>query len=210
MKKKWMRLTSIMCSIALVCTSAFAVSGSDYTTKTADTDSIIYISEDARNEDISIPVGNAQYIDDGSGTLIPIAELPSFDTQEEADKYIDSLVSSVTIESENIDKSHNVMAASTSADKIVASKNISAAILRLRVQYTKNSKGQVTSRKPYTTFTGVTLGLSWHQKSCTSQLSGDKKKISASATGEVAMYLIVDGVLEFARRTHHISGKIVA
>ncbi|MDO5784740.1 MAG: hypothetical protein Q4P20_06725, partial [Eubacteriales bacterium] len=155
-------------------------------------------------------VGNAQYIDDGSGTLIPIADLPSFATQEEADKYMDSLVSATTIESENIDKNYSVMAASTSSDKIIASKHISAALLRLRVQYTKNSKGQVTSRKPYTTFTGVTLGLSWHQKSCTSQLSSDKKKISASATGEVAMYLLVDGVLEFARRTHSISGKIVA
>lgn len=194
--------------ISIIVPQAFAVDNSSHTKENINMASVIYVSEQTWDQSDKIAVGNAEYIDDGSGILIPISQLPSFDTQEEADKYMDSLVSSVVVEEEYID--NTVSVAATSLDKTVAQKGISGATLRLKVSYSKNSQGQVTSRKPYTTFTGFTLGLSWHQKRISSSLSSNKKKISASTSGEIAMYILIDGMLEVGRRTHSLSGTISA
>ena len=172
------------------------------------TDNLLYISDSVLENDKSVSVGNAEYICDNTGTLIPINAIPSFETQEDADKYLDSLVADISIQPKAEFEDSISTLARSSQDKVVASKKISGATLRLRTSYTKNSNGTASKAKAYTTFTGVTLGLSCHQKNITCSLSKNKKTISASVTGEVAMYLLVDGMVELGRRTHSISGSV--
>ena len=188
--------------------SASCVNVYAYDLSKTTTDSVLHVSDSVLENDNGIPVGSAEYICDDTGTLIPVSSIPSFKTQEDADKYMDSLVSAVSIQPEAEFEEPISALARSSQDKIVASKKISAATLRLRTSYTKNSNGTASKAKAYTTFTGVTVGLSWHQKSITCSLSKNKKTISASATGDVAMYLLVDGMVELGRRTHSISGKV--
>lgn len=201
--KKILSLLLVGIIASTSCINVYAYDASKTTT-----DNILYISDSVLENDKSVSVGNAEYICDNTGTLIPINAIPSFETQEDADKYLDSLVADISIQPKAEFEDSISTLARSSQDKVVASKKISGATLRLRTSYTKNSNGTASKAKAYTTFTGVTLGLSWHQKNITCSLSKNKKTISASVTGEVAMYLLVDGMVELGRRTHSISGSV--
>ena len=208
--KRWTRkILSFGLAMVITCSTA-VVALADSSDNSG---SVIQIPDGVAGEIVRIPAGNAEYIKYNDGTLIKISDLPSFDTQEEADRYMENFINALECaESENINGSVEIC--SSHGDSIVDSRQISGATLRLRVSYTTygdNFTGSVTSCQAYTTFSGVTVGLSWNEKTCYANIVGSRKKdIYAYAAGEVVQSLLVNGIIETGRRSVTLSGTIAA
>ena len=69
-----------------------------------------------------------------------------------------------------------------------------------------SSSGHITYHSAYTSFTGFTLGIAWHQVSAHSEVTSSGKDIYATARGELAYYLLVDGLIELGRESVDLSG----
>lgn len=164
-------------------------------------------------EVILVPVDDAEYIDDGAGNIIKISDLMSFASKEDADRYIVQLeeeLSSVTRYNPSIQWG----ARSTHGDAIVASQQIGiAGTIKLGVVYTTSgdaSTGDITYHEAYTTFSGFTLGYGWDETLCSSQVTSSGKDIYAIAKGELTFNLLVDGFIEFGRKSLTLDGYCYA
>ncbi len=160
---------------------------------------------------IKIPVGDAEYIDDGSGNLIKISDLLSFETQEDANTYMNSVLSELEQTTQyNPSIDFNLKTRATHGDAIVASKKISfAGHINLGVIFTTSgdhNTGTITHHKAYTTFTGFTLGFGWDESVCSSQITSSGKDIYAVANGTLTYNLLVDGFIELGREPVHLEG----
>ena len=82
---------------------------------------ILQLPDCPEGEMVSIPIGEAKYIDNGSGELIKIADLLTFETQEEADEYAKSIKSELN-KSTQFDSENIISTMSTNGDVLVDSK----------------------------------------------------------------------------------------
>ena len=164
-------------------------------------------------ETVRIPVGDAEYLDVGNGKLIKISELPSISSQREADTFISNLRQALANPTQH-NPTIDYTARSTHGNVKVASIIINGLkTLALWVEFTTSgdsNTGIVTYHNAYTTFTGFTLGIAWKQISCRSEVTSSGKDIYASASGEFAYYLLVDGLIELGREAVSLSGYCYA
>lgn len=99
----------------------------------------------------------------------------------------------------------------TNGDALVAYKTYGAtqAKVSLYVNYTTsgdNNTGTITHYDPYTTFTGITFSMEWHETACDGYITSSGKDVYAYARGEVISYLVVNGVIEVARTPVSLNG----
>lgn len=159
---------------------------------------------------IRIPAGSAEYIASEDGTLISIADLIQFDTEEEAEMFRKSLIPEIVISSDC--RKNNLRV--THGNQQVASASMNGlCLISLYVSYTtsgNNHTGYITSHHAYTTFTGYTLSVGWNQTSAYSEVASSGKDIYAEATGEFITYLLVDGLIELSRQALYLHGYCLA
>ena len=176
-------------------------------------DKIIELPYCPVGETIRIPVGDAEYIDDGTGNLIKISDLMSFSSQRNAANYID-IMSELLQPPVQYKPDINYATKATHGDALVASQSIGGlSTVSLRVAYTtsgNSNTGTITYHAAYTTFTGFTLGFGWDEKNCYSQVTSSGKAIYAKVTGELVYNLLVDGFIEIGRRSITLDGTCFA
>lgn len=186
-------------------------------------ESVSYISEDSvlvlppckTGSTLKVPVGNATYIDDGSGNLIKISDLLSFDSQEAANQYIEQMRTSLksTIQL-NPSIEFNPLARATQGSAIVAVKEvIFNGKINLCVAYTtsgNSNTGTIIHHNAYTTFTGFSLGFGWDESTCVSQVTASGKDIYAYTAGVLTYNLLVDGFIEVGREPVNLAGYCYA
>ena len=156
-------------------------------------------------ETMRIPVGDAEYIKDDSGNLIKISDLLTFESQQEATRFIEEML--IPIEQPN----PPISTRSTRGDGLVDSVSVAGGLgsINLRVSYTTSgdsNTGKITQHHAYTTFTGFTLGFGWDESMCVSQVTSSGKDIFAQANGVLTYNLLVDGFIELGRESVHLEG----
>lgn len=165
-----------------------------------------------QEEMLSIPVGEAKYIEDGTGKLIKISDLMSFETEEEADEFSERMKLELNspIQSNFVNQIAPMV---SNGDSLVDSRKLglngSAGSINLRVSYRtsgNNFTGRVIYHNEYTTYTGFTLGFDWDQRTSTSYVTSSGKDIYASASGTLNFYILVKGFIRFYSTPLTLSG----
>lgn len=201
-------LSLIMASIMLLSLSVFSAA-EEYIPE----EKILELPYCPVGETRKIPVGSAEYIKDSSGNLIKISDLMFFATQDDADNYISELRQQLSTPTQ-YNPSINFNSRATHGDALVASQGINfVSSVNLRVAYTtsgNSNTGTITSHEAYTTFTGFTLGFDWEEEMCYSEITSSGKDIYAAAAGELTWYILVEGLIEFAREEIHLEGYCAA
>ncbi len=205
-------LSIILCLTMVFSLSATAFAAETETpTSSIPKDKVLTLPYCQPGENIKIPVGDAEYIDDGNGNLIKISDLLSFDTQAAANTYIDQILTELKNPIQynpTIDFKPKTRA--THGDTIVAKQKISfAGSINLGVTYTTSgdsNTGKITHHEAYTTFTGFTLGFGWDESICSSQVTSSGKDIYAVTNGTLTYNLLVDGFVELGREPIHLEG----
>ncbi len=204
------KLLSLVLSLVLLFTLTIPASAASFGSAN---DEILKLPYCPVGETIKIPVGSAEYIDDGTGNLIKISDLLSFSSQDEADTYIANMKQQLSAPTQ-YNPSINFNSRATHGDALVASQLISfASYINLRVAYTtsgNSNTGTITYHEAYTTFTGFTLGFGWDERMCSSQITSSGKDIYAVTTGELTYNLLVDGFIEIGREAIHLEGYCFA
>ncbi len=162
-------------------------------------------------------VGEDRPIVEINGKQIDTSTLPQFDSHEEAVNYIKA-VSKMQYRNYVVDGMNRSgvlsVQATTSGNAMVAAYQVGVgAQVRLNVSYTTsgpNHSGKVISHSAYTTFTGLTNGFGWEEKSCSSFVRSNGKDIEATATGELVAYFLVGGFIEYFRDELTLSGVCIA
>lgn len=177
-------------------------------------DKVLVLPYCPEGETMKIPVGTAEYIDNGSGDLIKISDLLSFETQSDANNYIDEMRAGLKTSTLcNSAVGFNSISREASGDALVDSHNVSLnGSINLRVSYTTsgNHTGRITHHEAYTTFTGFTLGFGWDESMCYSQITASQKDIRAVASGTLTYNLLVDGFIELGREQVDLEGICIA
>lgn len=162
---------------------------------------------------LQTPVGEAEYIDTGKGDLIKISDLFSFETEEEAAKFLETITSELS-KSIQFNAATQITPMATYGDTLVSRKIVSfTAYINLRVSYTtsgNSNTGYITSHNAYTTFTGFNLGFGWDERICYSQITSSGKDIYAYTSGTLDFYLLVDGFIRLYSKPVTLSGYAYA
>jgi len=170
---------------------------------------ILQLPDCPEGEMVSIPIGEAKYIDNGSGELIKIADLLTFETQEEADEYAKSIKSELN-KSTQFDSENIISTMSTNGDVLVDSKYlIFGGEINLRVAYNTsgdNNTGYITYHNAYTNLTGFSFGFDWDESTCYSQVSSSGKDVYAYSSGVLKYYLVIDGLINYYNDPIQLSG----
>ena len=165
-------------------------------------------------ETIKIPVGDAEYIDNGSGNLIKISDLLTFETQLDADNWKNAMLADL----ENLTQYNPIIDLSsitraTHGDAIVASRKVGMGTIKLGIIYTTSLDGHmgvITHHEAYTQLTGYTLGVEWDEDVCYSEIDPEGKDIYAIAKGTLIHYFLVDGLIELGRVPVTLEGSCMA
>lgn len=169
----------------------------------AENDNIIKIPELNERENITIPIGDAEYIEDVDGNITVISELPQFDTNEEAELFVNNLKN-------GIKQSYNPVAPlATRGDVQVASYNAGDGYVRLCVRYTtsgNSNTGTITSHEAYSYFDGYTLFMTWNPTICYSEVTQSGKDIYAYVNGNLTYRVQVGGSIEVGNVPVTLSG----
>lgn len=200
---------------AIMCVSLSITASAEETSQTASENSVLILPDCELGETLKVPVGNAEYIDDGSGNLLKISDLLSFDSQEAADDYIEQMRTSLesTIQL-NPSIEYNPLARSTQGSAVVAVKEvIFNGKINLCVVYTTSgdsNTGTITHHNAYTTFTGFSYGFGWDESICSSQITSSGKDIYAYTAGVLTYNFLVDGFVELGREPVNLAGYCFA
>lgn len=199
------KIISTVLSLAMI--SAFAVPA-----MAAENTKEIQLPSYQENDVFYVPIGNAQYVDFGDGNLVPVSDIPTFNTQAEADAYVAEISAAInsapTEERIELD-TENALLSSYSYDTVVATKAVSLGNVKLHVAYTTsgaNHTGSVTQHSAYTEMSGFTYGFDWEENSCYTTLQSSGKDIDAYANGTLKYYLLVNTNLEIYRASVTLSG----
>lgn len=164
-------------------------------------------------ETIRIPVENATYIVDANGKKTPISELPSFSTQQEANAYIQKILADLQTPYAAAPVFINFNTRAGHGDSIVAQENAGFATLSLHITYTTsgdNYTGRITACGAYTSFTGITAGFGWDERTCYAQILSSGKDIYGYAAGDLTYNILIDGFIEIGREPITLSGTAYA
>ncbi|HCX65238.1 MAG TPA: hypothetical protein DHN33_08525 [Eubacteriaceae bacterium] len=159
---------------------------------------IVKLPDCTEREMLRIPIGEAKYVDDGTGKLIKISDLLSFETQEEATEFSETIESELN-KSTQFNHATQIAPKSTNGDVLVSKKSTITGSINLRVAYSTsgdNNTGNITYHNAYTTFTGFTPGFDWDESICYSQVKSGKD-IYAYTSGVLKYYLVVDGGINY-------------
>lgn len=205
------KILVFLLSITMICSFSDTVLAQE--TSAIPDDKIIELPYCPVGETIKIPVGDAEYIDDGTGNLVKISDLLDFTNQQEADDYIDNMKAQL-LNPTQYNPMINFNTRATHGDALVASQTIApAGSIQLRVIYTtsgNSNTGSITQHQAYTTFTGFTLGFGWNEIMCYSQITSSGKDIYAVTAGELTYNLFVDGFIELGRQSIRLDGYCYA
>lgn len=155
------------------------------------------------SQTIKIEKGDAEFIRGINGELIKLSELPCFSTQQEADQYKNKL------KYESNEQKDTINPLATSRDILIGRHTFWSATVDLRLSYTtsgNNNTGYIQSHKAYTALSGVTLGIQYTEKNTNSKIASSGKDIYCYTYGEIALYLLVNGVIEITREPVNMSG----
>ena len=170
---------------------------------------VLKLPERSVGEMIEIPLGEAKYIEKRSGELIDVTDLLSFDTEDEANAYVEMIKAELNNPAQHKTDSL-IVPMSTNGDILVDQDHIYLfAYINLRVAYSTsgdNNTGYITYHNAYTTFTGLTYGYDWNEASCYSQIASGGKDIYAAASGVLDYYFLVNGMLRFYSEQIYLSG----
>lgn len=169
-------------------------------------DSILYITD--VGEHCSIPLGTAEYIAFSDGVLIPVSDIPTFSSYEEAAPYIESFLEEIG-DATHCNPAINLNSRSTHGDVEVASDDLGYGTLHLRVTYTtsgNSNTGTITECDAYTQLSGFTLGYRWEEDYCDAYVTDTGKNIYAYANGTITLYLIISGVVDIYDIPYSIDG----
>lgn len=178
-----------------------------------DSEKILVLPNCSSGNKIKIPVGNAEYIDIGDGSLIKISNLLTFSNQNEADAYVHGLKTALQAPIQcnpTIDLGMRTTHGNVQVSYITYNY---LNTISLWVEYTTSGNyntGSITYHNAYTTFTGFTLGIAWHQVTAHSEVTSSGKDIYASATGEISYYILIDGLIELGRESVNLYGYCYA
>lgn len=171
----------------------------------------------ALNDNEKVQIGNAEYLQDLDGNLIKISDLLTFDSQEEADIFIDELKSKLNnnFEYNALRPINNRLARSYHYTSTAAKTNVAAGLasVNLKVDYATSwpgNRGKIIYQKAYTQLTGLTVGLSWKESYCDSYIISNGKDIYARTAGTVAVSLVIQGFVEFIHLPVNMSGYVYA
>lgn len=198
---------TVICFTMVLTTSGFADNGTDISS-----DRILRLPNCPIGTTMRIPVGNAEYIETAEGQLLKISDLPHFYSQKEAASYIQNIKIASAYPVRHPIRLANTLASNYNYRVASVTYNYLNTVA-LWVDYTTSGAshtGVVTYHNAYTTFTGFTLGIAWHEISCHSEVTSSGKDILASAHGELAYYLLVDGFIELGREAVNLSGSFMA
>ncbi len=162
---------------------------------------------------ISVEIGDAEFIQTNEGKVIRITDLLSFSDRNEATQYVQGLKKAIQNPCDH-NATIDFSARATHGDALVRSITYNYLnTLALRVEYTTSgdaNTGKITYHRAYTTFSGFTLGIAWNEITCNSQVTASGKDIYASANGELAYYLLIEGLIELGRESVNLSGYCYA
>ncbi len=205
------KIVSILLSLSIIFSISITAFASEASNSVPE-DKILVLPDVKVGQTLKIPVGDAEYIDDGRGNIIKISDLMSFDSQAEANNYIDNLLNDKPIKY-NPTISFAPIKRATHGDVIVARQSVATGSINLGVVYTTSGDshtGTITSHEAYTTFTGFTLGFGWDESLCSSQITSSGKDIYAVAKGTLTYNLLVDGFIELGRKSVYLDGYCYA
>lgn len=140
----------------------------------------------------------------------PETELPSFDSWEDANKYMEAVTEMVE---DNLSSSSqsSIVPFSTNGTATVARRNYGTSSITLYLSYGTSSNsntGRITYANPYTSLASFTLGVSWQQQYIHAQISSSGKDVYVTANGVLVFSMIVSGVLETFRENVNLSGDV--
>ncbi len=108
---------------------------------------------------------------------------------------------------------NEIMPYSTSRDVLVKSYSNGVAKVNLRCAYTTTGNantGKVSSKKAYTTYTGLTISTSWKQSYASATLASSGKDILCKAGGVLNYNVIVEGIGTVISDSVTLSGTVNA
>ncbi|WP_418668095.1 hypothetical protein [Allofournierella sp.] len=173
-------------------------------------DNIVSLPRCGVGDRLLVPIGDAEYIKDQNGNIIPVSGLLSFDTQQEADAFVKDLLSVFNEPNSLAVPPINLNLKSTHGDAVVATRSVAGTgSIKLHITYTTSGDGHtgvITSHSAYTSYTGFTLGFGWDESSCYSEIAASGIDIYAYAAGELTFNILVDGFIEIYREPITLSG----
>lgn len=200
---------------AIMCFSLALPTFAEETSSLPSENNILVLPDCEPGTSVKVPVGDAEYIEDSNGNLIKISDLISFDSQDAADDYVEQLRASLenTIQL-NPQIEFNPLTRATHGSAVVAVKEVVFnGRINLCVVYTTSgdsNTGTITYHDAYTTFTGFSLGFSWEESTCASQVTSSGKDIFAYTAGVLVYNFLVDGFIEIGREPVNLAGYCYA
>ena len=140
----------------------------------------------------------------------PESGLPSFDSWEEANQYIEA-VTTLVKDNTSFSTQSNIVPFSTNGTATVARRSYTSSVITLYLSYGTSGSGntgRVTYANPYTVLSGVTLGVSWQEQYIHAQISTSGKDVYATSSGTLVFSFFVNGVTDIARQPVSLSGNI--
>lgn len=203
------RLLALLLAFTMTFSISFSATALAAETSNVPSDKIIRLTDCPAGQTITIPVGDAEYIDDGNGKLIKISDLPTFSNQQEANSFISGLRNALSNPIQHDPMSEYATMSTNGNHKVASITYNYTTTIALWVEYTtsgNSNTGKVTYHNAYTTLSGYTLGVSWHEITCHSEVTSSGKDIYASATGNLVYYLLIEDLLEVGREVVNLSG----
>lgn len=205
MKKIYKRIFVLCLTLVM----AFTASGAAFALDNA----VLDLPQCGVGEKILVPVGDAEYILDSHGNQIPISVLPSFETREEADAYMEEVLAQLNAPRPALPAVIDFRSRMSHGDSVVDQENAGFGTIALHITYTTsgdNYTGKVTSCGAYTGFSGFTLGFGWDERTCYAQILSSGKDVYGYAAGELTYNLLIDGFIELGREAITLSGTAYA
>lgn len=178
----------------------------------AEDNAVLNLPYCATGDRIQVDLDGAEYVKTSNGTVFHVDELPKFDSREAANAYLNGMMSGIANPIDH-HATINFSSRATNGHALVKSINFGTNSLHLFVDYTTSgdgNTGRITYHNAYTSFVGFTLGTTWHELTCYSQVTSSGKDIYASASGELEYYLIVEGFIELGREFVGLDGYCYA
>ncbi len=163
---------------------------------------------------------DSNYIITNSGKKLLVEELPSFDSKEEAGKYVNEVLKNLNVSKKDYLKKEinsetpaiNLLQSSENfrGECTVAKQKVSfGASINLVATYTlttPNRSGRVKSCDCYTSFTGFTYSFEWNETYKDARIISSGREVAATASGELIFYFLIDGLIEMWREPISLSG----
>ena len=135
---------------------------------------------------------------------VPEGVIPmEFDSEKEAMAFIDQYINNIVIEEPAIILDQQTRA--TNKTILVGESDVGpTGSVKLFANYGTSgsgSTGTITYIDPYTTFTGLTLGFDWKEKSLGYKIASNKKDAYIYTSGQLDYYFILSGGIKLGSRT---------